>query len=67
MERIKKNFGFGFMRLPLLENGEVNLAETTKMVDAFLEAVREGNRWSQVEGVETRRLDPIRENGFEVL
>ena len=38
MERIKKNFGFGFMRLPLLENGEVNLAETTKMVDAFLEA-----------------------------
>ena len=38
MERIKKNFGFGFMRLPLLENGEVNLVETTKMVDAFLEA-----------------------------
>ena len=38
MERIKKNFGFGFMRLPLLENGEVNLAETTKMEDAFLEA-----------------------------
>ena len=38
MERIKKNFGFGFMRLPLLENGEVNLTETTKMVDAFLEA-----------------------------
>lgn len=38
MERIKKNFGFGFMRLPLLENGEVNLAESTKMVDAFLEA-----------------------------
>ena len=36
MERIKKNFGFGFMRLPLLENGEVNLVETTKMVDAFL-------------------------------
>ena len=41
MERIKKNFGFGFMRLPLLENGEVNLAESTKMVDAFLEAVLE--------------------------
>ena len=38
MERIKKNFGFGFMRLPLLENGEVNLAESIKMVDAFLEA-----------------------------
>ena len=33
---IKKNFGFGFMRLPM--NGEeVDLAETTKMVDTFLE------------------------------
>ena len=34
---IKKNFGFGFMRLPM--NGEeVNIEETTKMVDAFLES-----------------------------
>ena len=24
MDRIKKNFGFGYMRLPLLENGEVD-------------------------------------------
>lgn len=34
---IKKNFGFGFMRLPM--NGEeVDYEETCKMVDAFLEA-----------------------------
>ena len=37
MENIKKNFGFGFMRLPM--NGEeVDLEHTSKMVDAFLEA-----------------------------
>ncbi len=37
MEKIKKNFGFGFMRLPMV--GEmVDLEETTKMVDAFLAA-----------------------------
>lgn len=36
-ENIKKNFGFGCMRLPMI-NGEVDYAETTKMVDAFLEA-----------------------------
>ena len=34
---IKKNFGFGMMRLPM--NGEdVDIPETKKMVDAFLEA-----------------------------
>ena len=34
---IKKNFGFGCMRLPM--NGEeVNLEETAKMVDTFLES-----------------------------
>ena len=37
MERIKKNFGFGFMRLPM-KDGEVDLAETSCMVDAFLDA-----------------------------
>ena len=37
MDRIKKNFGFGCMRLPMLEN-EVNIEETSRMVDAFLEA-----------------------------
>lgn len=32
---IKKNFGFGFMRLPM--NGDdVDIEETTKMVDAFI-------------------------------
>lgn len=37
MENVKKNFGFGCMRLPM--NGEeVNLAETCRMVDAFLDA-----------------------------
>ena len=34
---IKKNFGFGCMRLPMV-NGEVDVAETNKMVDAFLAA-----------------------------
>lgn len=35
---VKKNFGFGCMRLPMLENGtDVDIAETTKMVDTFLE------------------------------
>lgn len=37
MERIKKNLGFGFMRLPM-QDGEVDLAKTTQMVDAFLDA-----------------------------
>ena len=29
MERIKKNFGFGFMRLPM-QDGEVDIAETNR-------------------------------------
>jgi len=33
-----KKLGFGMMRLPLLEDGEVNLEQTRQMVDAFLEA-----------------------------
>lgn len=37
MELIKKNFGFGFMRLPM-NGSEVDLEETSRMVDAFLEA-----------------------------
>ncbi len=37
MDKIKKNFGFGCMRLPM--NGEeVNTAEMNRMVDAFLDA-----------------------------
>ena len=35
---IKKNFGFGCMRLPLLEDGEVDTAEFSAMVDAFIDA-----------------------------
>lgn len=34
-EKIKKNFGFGCMRLPMNGN-EVDYAETSKMVDAFI-------------------------------
>lgn len=37
MEKIKRNFGFGCMRFPM-KDGEVDLAETTRMVDAFLDA-----------------------------
>ena len=33
-DEVKKNFGFGCMRLPMMENGtDVDIAETTKMVD----------------------------------
>ena len=35
-EMIKKNFGFGCMRLPM-KDGEVDLEETKKMVDTFIE------------------------------
>lgn len=35
-ENVKKNFGFGCMRLPIVD-GEVDYVETKKMVDAFLE------------------------------
>ena len=37
MEEIKKNFGFGYMRLPM-KDGAVDTVETCKMVDAFLDA-----------------------------
>lgn len=37
MENIKKNFGFGAMRLPM-KDGEVDIPQTCRMVDAFLEA-----------------------------
>lgn len=36
-ENVKKNFGFGCMRLPM-KDGEVDTVECCKMVDAFLEA-----------------------------
>ena len=37
MNEIKKNFGFGCMRLPM-KDGEVDITETNRMVDAFLDA-----------------------------
>lgn len=37
MERIKRNFGFGAMRLPM-KDGEVDIPQTCRMVDAFLDA-----------------------------
>ena len=37
MELVKKNFGFGCMRLPM-QGDQVDTVETCKMVDAFLEA-----------------------------
>ena len=36
MAHIKKNFGFGCMRLPM-KDGEVDIEQTCRMVDAFLE------------------------------
>ena len=36
-ENVKRNFGFGCMRLPM-KDGEVDKEETNKMVDAFIEA-----------------------------
>ena len=37
MDRIKKNFGFGYMRLPM-KDGEVDTEKTCQMVDTFLDA-----------------------------
>ena len=37
MERIQKNFGFGFMRLPM-EGERVDFDALKKMVDAFMDA-----------------------------
>lgn len=36
MDGVKKNFGFGCMRLPMV-NGEVDIKEMNRMVDVFLE------------------------------
>ena len=35
MDRIKKNFGFGYMRLPM-KDGEVDIELTSGMVDTFM-------------------------------
>ena len=36
-EKAKRNFGFGFMRLPMIEN-DVDYQQVNQMVDAFMEA-----------------------------
>ena len=36
-EKVKRNFGFGFMRLPM-KDGEVDEAQVNRMVDRFIEA-----------------------------
>lgn len=36
-EKVKKNFGFGFMRLPMID-GEVDFEQVNQMVDTFIEA-----------------------------
>ncbi len=36
-EKVKKNFGFGFMRLPMIEKA-VDYEQVNQMVDAFMEA-----------------------------
>lgn len=36
MDEIKKNFGFGCMRLPM-KDGEVDIPQTKQMVDTFLD------------------------------
>lgn len=35
-ENVKKNFGFGCMRLPMLENDEVDYDHFSKMIDTFM-------------------------------
>lgn len=37
MNKIQKNFGFGFMRLPMID-GNVDIEQVKDMVDAFMEA-----------------------------
>ena len=37
-DEVRKNFGFGCMRLPMIENGKaVDIEQTKKMVDGELE------------------------------
>jgi len=36
MDRIKKNFGFGFMRLPMID-GQIDKDQVCRMVDAFID------------------------------
>lgn len=38
LNQTEKKLGFGFMRLPMLENGEVDVSQCKDMVDLFLQA-----------------------------
>lgn len=51
------------------EDGDVELEVQgdTFSVEEFLRLVQEGNRYSQVEGMEVFPLNPIGEYGFEIL
>ena len=48
-----------------LEDGEVQ--GPAGEVDQFLAAVRQGNRYAQVDEVRVKRLEPVLEHGFEVV
>ena len=37
-DEVNKKFGFGCMRLPMLENGKVDLAQFSEMIKAYFEA-----------------------------
>ena len=37
-DEVNKKFGFGCMRLPMLESGEVDLAQFSEMIQAYFEA-----------------------------
>ena len=39
MDGVKKNFGFGCMRLPMIGE-DVDIAQINKMVDTYLEQIR---------------------------
>lgn len=52
-----------------LEDGEVEIEVQGPAgeVDQFLAAVRQGNRYAQVDEVRVKRLEPVVEHGFEVV
>ncbi len=59
-EEFHKKLAFGFMRLPYLENGEIDLEQTKKMVDTFIE--NEFNYFDTAHGY----LDEKSENALKV-
>lgn len=51
-----------------LDNGDVDMEAQGSEADleAFLERVQSGSRYAQVNDMEVKALDPIRESGFEI-